>query len=159
DALALKARIELIDAPFGLGPIGFRVDLDFSDAVGQRLYLLLGVGKRGLACLQRLRQDVRPFRQRRPRLLELAGLGVERIAGAGEPLDDLIRGVASDVGFHRLALQAPLCPRCARPASDAPRRAISPRWLHANAAPRAADSSHRLRIDVARWPRRARWPA
>src|SRR5262249_53953428 len=49
DALALQARIELIDAPFGLGPIGSGVDLDLGDAVGQRLYLLLGVGKRGLA--------------------------------------------------------------------------------------------------------------
>ncbi len=51
DALALQARIELIDAPFGLGPIGSGVDLDLGDAVGQRLYLLLGVGKRGLARL------------------------------------------------------------------------------------------------------------
>src|SRR5262249_8604834 len=57
DALALKARIELIDAPFGLGPIGSSIDLDFGDAVGQRLDLLLGVGKRGLARLQRLRQE------------------------------------------------------------------------------------------------------
>src|SRR5262249_7428780 len=48
DALALKARIELIDAPFGLGPIGSSIDLDFGDAVGQRLDLLFGVGKRGL---------------------------------------------------------------------------------------------------------------
>src|SRR5262249_6236045 len=40
DALALKARIELIDAPFGLGPIGSSIDLDFGDAVGQRLDLL-----------------------------------------------------------------------------------------------------------------------
>src|SRR5215831_13867062 len=86
DALALKARIELIDAPFGLGAIGSGVDLDFGDAVGQRLYLLFGVGKRGLARLQRVRQDARSFRQRRPRLLELAGLGVEPIAGDGEPL-------------------------------------------------------------------------
>jgi hypothetical protein len=51
DALALKARIELVDAPFGLGAIGAGVDLDFGDAVGQRLYLLLGVGERGLARL------------------------------------------------------------------------------------------------------------
>src|SRR5262249_29410237 len=100
-ALALQARVELIDAPFGLGPIGSRVDLDLGDAVGQRLYLLLGVGKRGLARLQRLRQDARSFRQRRPRLLELAGLGVEPIAGDGEPLDNLFRGVASDGRLHR----------------------------------------------------------
>src|SRR5262245_63532634 len=33
DALALKARIELIDAPFGLGAIRSGVDLDFGDAV------------------------------------------------------------------------------------------------------------------------------
>src|SRR6201987_5019276 len=38
DALALQARIELIDAPFSLGPIGSGVDLDLGDAVGQRLY-------------------------------------------------------------------------------------------------------------------------
>jgi hypothetical protein len=49
DALALKARIELINALIGLGPVGPGVDLDFGDAVGQRLYLLLGVGKGGLA--------------------------------------------------------------------------------------------------------------
>src|SRR5262249_13879229 len=49
DALALKARIELVDAPFGLGPIGSGVDLDFGDAVGQRLYPLLGVGARSRA--------------------------------------------------------------------------------------------------------------
>src|SRR6516225_5768990 len=54
-ALALQARIELIDTPFGLGPIGSGVDLDLGDAVGQRLYLLLGMGKRGLTRLQRLR--------------------------------------------------------------------------------------------------------
>src|SRR5262249_20250957 len=107
DALALQARIEFIDAPFGLGPIGSGVDLDFGDAVGQRLYLLLGVGERGLARLQRLRQDVRPFRQRRPPLLELADLAVKPIARRGEPLDDLIRGVASDGPFHHLALQDP----------------------------------------------------
>src|SRR5262249_43367719 len=51
DALALKARVELIDAPFGLGAIGSGVDLDFGDAVGQQLYLLLGVRERGLARL------------------------------------------------------------------------------------------------------------
>src|SRR5436189_689814 len=102
DALALQARIELIDAPFGLCPIGSGVDLDLGDAVGQRLYLLLGVGKRGLARLQRLCQDARSFRQRRPRLLELAGLGVEPIAGDGEPLDNLFRGIACDGRFHRL---------------------------------------------------------
>src|SRR5262249_32331916 len=107
DALALKARIELIDAPFGLGAIGSGVDLDFGDAVGQRLYLLFGVGKRGLARLQRVRQDARSFRQRRPRLFELAGLGVEPIARDGEPLDNLFRGVACDARFHRLALQHP----------------------------------------------------
>src|SRR5215472_8375482 len=107
DALALKARVELIDAPFGLGAIGSGVDLDFGDAVGQRLYLLLAVRERGLARLQRLRQDVRPFRQRRPPLLELADLAVKRIARRGEPLDDLIRGVASDGPFHHPALQDP----------------------------------------------------
>src|SRR6516165_10250061 len=36
-ALALKARIELIDAPFGLGAIGSGIDLDFGDTIGQRL--------------------------------------------------------------------------------------------------------------------------
>src|SRR5215471_19094352 len=107
DALALQARIELIDAPFGLGTIGSRVDLDFGDAVGQRLYLLLGVGKGGLARLQRLRQAVAPFRQRRPPLLELAGLALKRIAGGGELFDNLLRGVAGDGRFHYLALQDP----------------------------------------------------
>src|SRR5262245_14325807 len=42
-----------------------------------------------------------------PPLLELADLAVKPIAGSGEPLDDLLRGVASDVRFHRLALQDP----------------------------------------------------
>src|SRR5215831_15433897 len=105
--VALQARVELIDAPFGLGAIGSGVDLDFGDAVGQQLYLLFGVGERGLARLQRLRQDVRPFRQRRPPLLELADLAVKPIARRREPLDDLIRGVASDGPFHHLALQDP----------------------------------------------------
>src|SRR5262249_34774295 len=106
-ALGLKARVELIDAPFGLGAIRSSVARDFGDAVGQRLYLLLGVGERGLARLHRPRQDVRPFRQRRPPLLELADLAVKPIARPGEPLDDLISGVASDGPFHRLALQDP----------------------------------------------------
>src|SRR5215470_10542425 len=42
-----------------------------------------------------------------PPLLELADLTVKPIACRGEPLDDLIRGVASDGPFHHLALQDP----------------------------------------------------
>jgi hypothetical protein len=33
--MSLKARIELVDAPFGLGPIDSGVDLDFGDAVSR----------------------------------------------------------------------------------------------------------------------------
>src|SRR5262249_48115645 len=68
--LALQTRIELIDAPFGLGSIRAGIDLDFGDAVAQHLYLLLGMGERSLARLERFSETVAALLERGARLLE-----------------------------------------------------------------------------------------
>lgn len=39
------------------------IELDFGDAVGQRLYLLLGLAERGFASLDRFGEDVGPLNQ------------------------------------------------------------------------------------------------
>jgi len=107
DALALQACAELVDAPFRLGAIGAGLRLDLGDAVGERLDLLVGVAKRGLARLQSFRQVVRPLHQRRAPLFELASLTLQPIARGREPLDDLLGIGARDIRFYHLALQDP----------------------------------------------------
>src|SRR5262249_59718028 len=107
DPLALQTRIELIDAPFGLGPIRADVDFDFGDAVAQHLYLLIGMGERGLARLERFSETVAALLERGARLLELTRLAIERVAGGRESLDHLLGAASGDRRFHRLALQRP----------------------------------------------------
>src|SRR5262249_59201630 len=116
DPLALQTGIELLDAPFGLGPIGASVDLDFGDAVAQRLYFLFCMGERGLACLERFGETATALLERRTRLLELTRFDIEHVAGGREPLDHLLGAVSGDCGVDGLALQHPdlLGPRAER---------------------------------------------
>src|SRR5262249_6536759 len=82
-------------------------DLDFGDAVAQHLYLLLGMGERSLARLERFSETVAALLERGARLLEFTRLAIERIAGGRESLDHLLGAVSGDWRFHRLSLQRP----------------------------------------------------
>ena len=62
--------MQILDALLGLGTIRPGVELKLLEAVGERLYLLLGIGECAVARLQGFRQAVAAFPQRRPCLIE-----------------------------------------------------------------------------------------